>query len=179
MSLILIHVEHFLQMPLFLTVSGLRVSHSCLQSFFAYLRPITLHPAPVSTSQSICLISESFDLYMHAGRMCSEFLSLSQQTSIVSVYIIFTEVWGMFASFLDMKNGGGWADILCMVVMRRVRFLDCEHLCLVTVAFGVGSAVPVDFESLSSDRTLVLACWCLSHFGFWTSCFVVIAVFLH
>ena len=44
----------------------------------------------------------------------------------------------MFASFLDMKNGGGWADILCMVVMRRVRFLDCEHLSLVAVAFGVG-----------------------------------------
>ena len=95
-----------------LTVGGLRVSHSCLQSFFACLRPITLHPAPVSTSQSICSISESFDLDIHAGRMCSEFLSLSRQTSIVSVCIIFTEVWGMFASFLDIKNGSGWADIL-------------------------------------------------------------------
>ena len=49
---------------------------------------------------------------IHAGQMCSEFLSLSQQISIVTVCIIFTEVWGMFASFLDMKNGGGWADIL-------------------------------------------------------------------
>ena len=95
-----------------LTVSGLRVSHSHLQSFFACLRPITLHPAPVSTSQSICLISESFDLDIHAGQMCSEFLSLSWQTSIVSVCIIFTEVKGMFVSFLDMKNGGGWANIL-------------------------------------------------------------------
>ena len=90
-----------------LNVGGLRVSHSCLQSFFACLRPITLHPAPVSTSQSICSISESFDLDIHAGQMCSEFLSLSWQTSVVSVCIIFTEVWGTFASFLDTKNGGG------------------------------------------------------------------------
>ena len=94
------------------TVGGLRVSHACLQSFFACLRPITLHPAPVSTSQSICLISESSDLDIHAGQMCSEFLLLSRQSSIVSVCIIFTEVWGMFASFCDMKNAGGWADIL-------------------------------------------------------------------
>ena len=54
-----------------LTVGGLRVIHSCLQSFFACLRPITLHPVPVLTSQSICSISESFDLDIHAGQMCS------------------------------------------------------------------------------------------------------------
>ena len=95
-----------------LTVGGLRVSHSCLQSFLACLRPIMLHPALVSTLQTICSISESFDLDIHAGRMCSEFLSLSWQTSIVSVCIIFNKVWGMFASFLDMKNGGGWSDLL-------------------------------------------------------------------
>ena len=95
-----------------LAVSGLRVSHSCLQSFFACLRSIMLHPAPVSTSHSICSISESFDLDIHAGQMCSEFLSLSWQISIGSVCIIFTEVWGMFASFLDMKKGGGWSGLL-------------------------------------------------------------------
>ena len=95
-----------------LTVSGLRVSHSCLQSFFACLRPITLQPAPVSTSQSICSISESFDLDIYTGRMCSEFLSLSQQASTVAVCIIFTEVWGIFVSFLNMKNRGGWSDLL-------------------------------------------------------------------
>ena len=56
--------------------------------FFACLRPITLQPAPVSTSQSICSISESFDIDIHAGQMCSEFLSLSQQTPTVSLCII-------------------------------------------------------------------------------------------
>ena len=95
-----------------LNVGGLRVSHSFLQSFFTCLRPITLHLVIVSNSLSICLISESFILDIYAGQMCSEFLSLSRQTSIVSVCIIFTEVWGMIASFLDMKNRGGWADIL-------------------------------------------------------------------
>ena len=62
---------------LIFTVGGVRASHSCLQSFFAWLRPIMLHPAPVSTSQSICSIAEFFALDIHAGRMCSEFLSLS------------------------------------------------------------------------------------------------------
>ena len=53
---------------LIFTVGGARASHSCLQSFFAWLRPITLHPAPVSTSQSICSIAEFFALDIHAGR---------------------------------------------------------------------------------------------------------------
>ena len=46
-----------------LTVGGLRVSHSCLQSFFACLRPITflhLHPAPVSNSMQFCYKRQSF-----------------------------------------------------------------------------------------------------------------------
>ena len=92
---------------LIFTVGGARASHSCLQSFFAWLRPITLHPAPVSTSQSICSIAEFFALNIHAGRMCSEFLSLSWQISVVSICSFLIETCGMSASFRDMKNGGG------------------------------------------------------------------------
>ena len=92
---------------LIFTVGGARASHSCLQSFFAWLRPITLHPAPVSTSQSICSIAEFFALDIHAGQMCSEFLSLSWQISVVSICSFLIEACGMSASFHDMKNGGG------------------------------------------------------------------------
>ena len=92
---------------LIFTVGGARVSHSCLQSFIAWLRPITLHPAPVSTSQSICSIAEFFALDIHAGRMCSEFLSLSWQILVVSICSFLIETCGMSASFRDMKNGGG------------------------------------------------------------------------
>ena len=118
-----------------LTVGGSRVSHSSLDSSFAWLYPITLHPAPVSTSQSICWIGESLDLDIHAGRICSEFLSLSWQTSAVSVCSIFTEVRGRFVSFLDMKKGGGaliWLlqDCVGMGVVLRLWAFTCLCWCI-------------------------------------------------
>ena len=42
--------------------------------------------------------------------MCSEFLSLSWQTSIISSFLI--EACGIFASLLDMKNGGEHSVLL-------------------------------------------------------------------
>ena len=82
--------------------------------------------APVLTSQSIYSIAESFDLDIHTGQMCSEFLSLSS----FSVCIIFTEVWGMFTSFLEMKNGGRQSALLLYgctemgVVLRLWAFIS-------------------------------------------------------
>ena len=68
------------------------------------MRPITLCHIPVSTSQSICLIAESFDLDIHTGQIFSEFLSLSWQISVISICSFLIEACGMSASFLDMKN---------------------------------------------------------------------------
>ena len=56
----------------------------------------------------------------------------------------------------------------CLVVLRWVRFLGCEHLSLVAVAFGVGWAVTVDFwitviwSNSGSSLLMIESFWCLN-----------------
>ena len=99
---------------LIFTVGGSRASHSFLQSFFAWLTPIMLHPVTVSTSQSICSITESFALDIHAGQMCSEFLPLVGRFQLCPFVASLLKLVACLLLFLIWRMGVGKADgLLC------------------------------------------------------------------